>query len=186
MVVHLFQMDHIICTKYFSLKIICLICVCVWCFRNMLSFQFLTKLHLMDYSMLVGIHDMAQAEEEALLNENANRDAAAGRETSESEECESGEKYVQTKKKVQPKFNRIQPEKLIERNFFVDFLALGARIIHHQIHPDAWDSITTSFKRLIFMHYTVLKVSSLSPLDFDLNFSYHYFIITIVIKKFSA
>lgn len=44
--------------------------------------------------MLVGIHDMAQAEEEALLNENTNRDAAAGRETSESEECESGEKYV--------------------------------------------------------------------------------------------
>lgn len=59
-----------------------------------IPFQFLTKLHLMDYSMLVGIHDMAQAEEEALLNENANRDAAAGRETSESEECESGEKYV--------------------------------------------------------------------------------------------
>lgn len=58
--------------------------------KNLL--QFLTKLHLMDYSMLVGIHDCAQAEEEALLNENANRDAAAGRETSESEECESGEK----------------------------------------------------------------------------------------------
>lgn len=56
------------------------------------NLQFLTKLHLMDYSMLVGIHDCAQAEEEALLNENANRDAAAGRETSESEECESGEK----------------------------------------------------------------------------------------------
>lgn len=58
-------------------------------------FQFLTKLHLMDYSLLVGIHDMAQAEEEALLNENANREAAAGRETSESEECESGERYFQ-------------------------------------------------------------------------------------------
>ncbi|XP_055308329.1 phosphatidylinositol 5-phosphate 4-kinase type-2 beta [Sitodiplosis mosellana] len=54
--------------------------------------NFLTKLHLMDYSLLVGIHDMAQAEEEALLNENANREAAAGRETSESEECESGER----------------------------------------------------------------------------------------------
>lgn len=48
----------------------------------------------MDYSLLVGIHDMAQAEEEALLNENANREAAAGRETSESEECESGERYI--------------------------------------------------------------------------------------------
>lgn len=47
----------------------------------------------MDYSLLVGIHDCAQAEEEAILNENLNRDAAAGRETSESEECESGERY---------------------------------------------------------------------------------------------
>ncbi|XP_031630585.1 phosphatidylinositol 5-phosphate 4-kinase type-2 beta [Contarinia nasturtii] len=54
--------------------------------------NFLTKLHLMDYSLLVGIHDMAQAEEEALLNENAGRDANTGRETSESEECESGER----------------------------------------------------------------------------------------------
>lgn len=48
----------------------------------------------MDYSLLVGIHDCAQAEEEAILNENLNREAAAGRETSESEECESGERYV--------------------------------------------------------------------------------------------
>lgn len=48
----------------------------------------------MDYSLLVGIHDMEQAEAEALLNENANRDANAGRETSESEECESGERYL--------------------------------------------------------------------------------------------
>lgn len=47
----------------------------------------------MDYSLLVGIHDCAQAEEEAILNENLNREAAAGRETSESEECESGERY---------------------------------------------------------------------------------------------
>lgn len=53
----------------------------------------MAKLHLMDYSLLVGIHDCAQAEEEALHNETANRDAAAGgRETSESEECESGER----------------------------------------------------------------------------------------------
>lgn len=55
--------------------------------------QFLAKLHLMDYSLLVGIHDCALAEEEALQNENASRDAGAGgRETSESEECESGER----------------------------------------------------------------------------------------------
>lgn len=49
----------------------------------------------MDYSLLVGIHDCAQAEEEALHNESLARDAAAGgRETSESEECESGERFV--------------------------------------------------------------------------------------------
>lgn len=48
----------------------------------------------MDYSLLVGIHDCAQAEEEALHNENNARESAAGgRETSESEECESGERY---------------------------------------------------------------------------------------------
>lgn len=47
----------------------------------------------MDYSLLVGIHDCAQAEEEAILTENLNRETAAGRETSESEECESGERY---------------------------------------------------------------------------------------------
>lgn len=46
----------------------------------------------MDYSLLVGIHDCAQAEEEALLNENVVRETA--RETSESEECESGERYI--------------------------------------------------------------------------------------------
>lgn len=49
----------------------------------------------MDYSLLVGIHDCALAEEEALVNENIAREAAAGgRETSESEECESGERYL--------------------------------------------------------------------------------------------
>lgn len=46
----------------------------------------------MDYSLLVGMHDCAQAEEEALLNENTVREAA--RETSESEECESGDRYL--------------------------------------------------------------------------------------------
>lgn len=56
--------------------------------------QFLAKLHLMDYSLLVGIHDRVRAEEEALHNENATRESGAGggRETSESEECDSGER----------------------------------------------------------------------------------------------
>lgn len=44
----------------------------------------------MDYSLLVGIHDKARAEDEAAQQENA-RDGA-GRETSESEECDSGER----------------------------------------------------------------------------------------------
>lgn len=48
--------------------------------------------------MLVGIHDCALAEEEALQNENANREAGAGgRETSDSEECESGERCIRMK-----------------------------------------------------------------------------------------
>lgn len=48
----------------------------------------------MDYSLLVGIHDRFTAEEEALTqNANAGRDGA-GKETSESEECDSGERYV--------------------------------------------------------------------------------------------
>lgn len=56
-------------------------------------FQFLAKLHLMDYSLLVGIHDCARAEEEALHNENMARESGGcGRETSESEECDSGER----------------------------------------------------------------------------------------------
>lgn len=46
----------------------------------------------MDYSLLVGIHDKVRAEEEAIQMENANRDGVA-RETSESEECDSGERY---------------------------------------------------------------------------------------------
>lgn len=45
----------------------------------------------MDYSLLVGIHDKVRAEEEAVQMENANRDGV-GRETSESEECDSGER----------------------------------------------------------------------------------------------
>lgn len=52
--------------------------------------NFLTKLHIMDYSLLVGIHDCVRAEEEAAQSENA-REAGRG-ETSESEECDSGER----------------------------------------------------------------------------------------------
>lgn len=44
----------------------------------------------MDYSLLVGIHDCVRAEEEAAQSENA-REAGRG-ETSESEECDSGER----------------------------------------------------------------------------------------------
>lgn len=46
---------------------------------------------MMDYSLLVGIHDKVRAEEEAVQLENASRDGT-GRETSESEECDSGER----------------------------------------------------------------------------------------------
>jgi 1-phosphatidylinositol-5-phosphate 4-kinase len=47
-------------------------------------FQFLTKLHLMDYSLLVGIADE---------NDLANAELAAGRhENSDSEDCDSGER----------------------------------------------------------------------------------------------
>ena len=46
----------------------------------------------MDYSLLVGIHDKQRAEEEAVQLENMGCSSGAGRETSESEECDSGEK----------------------------------------------------------------------------------------------
>lgn len=62
-------------------------------FFVVMSTQFLAKLHLMDYSLLVGIHDKVRAEEEAIQQEIAARDGA-GRETSESEECDSGERWV--------------------------------------------------------------------------------------------
>lgn len=46
----------------------------------------------MDYSLLVGIHDCVRAEEEALQGDSA---LATGRsENSESEECDSGERYL--------------------------------------------------------------------------------------------
>lgn len=57
----------------------------------------------MDYSLLVGIHDKVRAEEEALQKEAHARDGAGGsgsgggaanRETSESEECDSGERWT--------------------------------------------------------------------------------------------
>ncbi|KAH8320127.1 hypothetical protein KR067_012791 [Drosophila pandora] len=52
----------------------------------------LTKLHIMDYSLLVGVHDSVRAEEEALQGDH---NQAAGRsENSESEECDSGERWT--------------------------------------------------------------------------------------------
>ncbi|GAB0096703.1 phosphatidylinositol 5-phosphate 4-kinase type-2 alpha [Sergentomyia squamirostris] len=52
--------------------------------------DFLTKLHLMDYSLLLGIHDCNRAEED-LANEGQ---LSGGRgETSDSEECDSGERF---------------------------------------------------------------------------------------------
>lgn len=56
----------------------------------------------MDYSLLVGIHDKARAEEEALQKEahggcasGSGMNAGGGnRETSESEECDSGERWT--------------------------------------------------------------------------------------------
>lgn len=54
--------------------------------------NFLAKLHLMDYSLLVGIHDCARAEDEAVQLELQGGGGHA-RETSESEECDSGERW---------------------------------------------------------------------------------------------
>ena len=52
----------------------------------------LTKLHIMDYSLLVGVHDCVRAEEEALQGDNI---LTVGRsENSESEECDSGERWT--------------------------------------------------------------------------------------------
>lgn len=79
----------------------------------------------MDYSLLVGIHDKVRAEEEAIQMENANRDGM-GRETSESEECDSGERYI---------------DKII-RNYLLVFIILcftyiDGRITLHRIHQGA-------------------------------------------------
>jgi len=52
----------------------------------------LTKLHIMDYSLLVGIHDCVRAEEEALQSENVQIQGRS--ENSESEECDSGERWT--------------------------------------------------------------------------------------------
>uniref|UniRef100_A0A1B0BP91 PIPK domain-containing protein n=1 Tax=Glossina palpalis gambiensis TaxID=67801 RepID=A0A1B0BP91_9MUSC len=52
--------------------------------------ELLTKLHIMDYSLLVGIHDCVRAEEEALHSEIAQGPGRS--ENSESEECDSGER----------------------------------------------------------------------------------------------
>ena len=55
--------------------------------------ELLTKLHIMDYSLLVGIHDCVRAEEEALQGENCQSGGPGRSENSESEECDSGERY---------------------------------------------------------------------------------------------
>lgn len=50
----------------------------------------------MDYSLLVGIHDKLKAEEEAAQTEMARSGGDQGivrGETSDSEECDSGERY---------------------------------------------------------------------------------------------
>lgn len=111
----------------------------------------------MDYSMLVGIHDCARAEEEALQNENMARESAGcGRETSESEECDSGERYDDdsiTLSKL--KANKILYSK--ENNFHLKLL--GGHTIRLQIHLDVWDNIMKLYRKLIYTHCPVLKVS---------------------------
>ncbi|XP_067614221.1 phosphatidylinositol 5-phosphate 4-kinase type-2 beta isoform X4 [Eurosta solidaginis] len=54
--------------------------------------KLLTKLHIMDYSLLVGIHDCVRAEEEALHGENFQTTGRSA--NSESEECDSGERWT--------------------------------------------------------------------------------------------
>lgn len=48
----------------------------------------------MDYSLLVGIHDRSRAEEENAIESARNAEQIARGETSESEECDSGERFV--------------------------------------------------------------------------------------------
>lgn len=61
--------------------------------------EFLTKLHLMDYSMLIGIHDCQQAAVDA----SEGRDDANCHHDSDSEECDSGERLVLTTKQCRCK-----------------------------------------------------------------------------------
>lgn len=49
---------------------------------------FLTKLHLMDYSLLIGIHDSRQAADDAAEG----RDEGNPHHDSDSEDCDSGER----------------------------------------------------------------------------------------------